>query len=330
MMKRLMLAAVLAFGQGGTVRGEITGVPVWDLARDAGELSERLGREGFLPLDSAHGFEISSDAVRDLRAFTVEMEVRATKDVQRRQISLLDQMSEGAGWSLGNVRWNVAGNNLLLGLNGTSFAADGCVIPTNRACSIVLTVREGLVRVYFDGRQVTRFFSEIKPNGAPIRIGNTKLRKRGALKEMSGLQLLSLRFWGADTDYLADGETRGWADADRGGPVPLHVQPLAVVRAVPDRELHEAELLHRRRREVERHGRRRAERIRLLGEDEVLEGERDVVVRRLHRHGRLVRGDLEPDDQPVALAADAIGRIGRPPMGIDELDLVVKRTRLCH
>ena len=217
-MKRLMLAAVLAFGLGGAVRGEITGVPVWDLARDAGELSDRLSREGFLSLDSAHGFEIPSDAVRDLRAFTVEMKVRATKDVQRRQISLLDQMSEGAGWSLGNVRWNVAGNNLLLGLNGTSFEAGDCVIPTNRACSIVLTVREGLVRVYFDGRQVTRFFSEIKPNGAPIRVGNTKLRKRGALKEMSGLRLLSLRFWGADTDYLTDGETRGWADADRGGP----------------------------------------------------------------------------------------------------------------
>lgn len=191
----------------------------WDVAEDAGALSERFKRDGFLPLGREHAFEVPSAAIRDAGAFAVEMTLQATQDVQRRQLSLIDQIGEdGAGWSLSILRWNAAGNGLMLGLNGTTFDTGNCVIPTDRPCSVVLVVRDGQVCVYFDGRQMMRFYATIEASSKPIRIGRTKLRSRETVKEMSGVRLLSLRFWGPEKEFDLPGESRQFDSAWRGGP----------------------------------------------------------------------------------------------------------------
>lgn len=190
--------------------------PVWDLAKDAGELSVRLKMEGSLPLDSAHAFDLP--AIADLNAFTVEVSVQATKDVQRRRISLLDQSGSDSGWALESLRWSAAGNPLTLKLNGTSFDVGNCVMPTNSVSVIALTVRDGLARVYFNGQLMKRFFVSIRPSAMPIRVGRTKLRKRETIREVEGLRLKSLKIWNGDWSRGVSDESLAFEDAFRGGP----------------------------------------------------------------------------------------------------------------
>lgn len=196
---------------------DLAGTVVWDLSSDAGEFSVRLNRDGSLPLDTAHALEVPASAVKDPSAFVVEMKVAATKDVQRRQLVLLDQASEAGGWALRTLRWNAAGNGLFFSHGGSEFEAGEGVIAAGEEATVVMAVRDGLVRIYFNGRPMKRFHAQIGPCDSPICVGRTKLRKRDTVKEISGLRLKSLRFYGPDFDFRAAGEGREFSDAYRGG-----------------------------------------------------------------------------------------------------------------
>ncbi len=110
-------------------------------------------------------------------------------------------------------------------------------------------------------------------------------------------------------------------DRHRRPVVPADAKPAAVVLPVLHRQLQHAELVHRRLALL-------LAAVVLVVEQEVLQREGDVVLRRLHLHDRLVRRDLEADDEAVAFAAQTGRRVGRALVGIGELDLVVERTRL--
>lgn len=214
-MRFFCFAVMVCVGLGGSAEGTH---PAWDLAQDAGDLSARLRTEGMLPLDSAHAFEVPAATIRDVNDFAVEVSVLATKDVQRRRISLLDQSGEDSGWALESLRWSAAGNPLTLKLNGTSFDVGNCVLSTNSVSVIALTVRDGLARVYFNGRLMKRFFVTIKPSAELVRVGRTKLRKRETIREVEGLRLKSLKIWKGDRCRGVSEEPETVEDAFRGGP----------------------------------------------------------------------------------------------------------------
>lgn len=92
----MMAAAALAAGWAVAKDGVMTSAPIWDLANDAGERSAQLARDGFLPLDAAHRFELPHTAVRDSQAFTVEMKIRCEDASEQRTISLLSQKTPAA------------------------------------------------------------------------------------------------------------------------------------------------------------------------------------------------------------------------------------------
>lgn len=179
-------------------------LPAWSLAQD-------------LPLDNAHAFEVPASAIEDSSAFVVEMKIAATEDRQRRQLVLLDQSDESGGWALRTLRWNAAGNGLYLKIDGTEFDTGPCPLGAGDEATITLAVRDGLVRVYVNGRPMKRFRARLKPSRSPIRVGKTKLRNRDTVREIAGLRLKSLKFYGPARDYVAPGERRPFADAFRGG-----------------------------------------------------------------------------------------------------------------
>jgi len=108
---------------------------------------------------------------------------------------------------------------------------------------------------------------------------------------------------------------------DRHLAVPADIQPLAEMFPVAYGQLEQTQFRDGRRRHHEPAVIRRAD-------DKVHQAERDVCRRFPDRDDRLVRNDLEADDQPVSLAAQPVGLKRRPFVRMGQLDLVVERPFL--
>ena len=231
------MKGVLAFLASGFVcvasaatDGTMKSAPVWDLAKDAGALSEQLAKDGFLPLDSAHRFEVPQTAVRDSQAFTVEIKIRCEKKDELKTVSLLRQKTPTTGWGLSVTLWGGIGSPIALHANDASYSCGWFTTRAGGTHTFVIAARRGLTVVYWNGHVLKRFYQTIIPNLEPIRVGDTVLApgtplaqndviKPGSkLTEMEGVKLLSLKFWGPEEEYFAKGESRDFAEGFRGGP----------------------------------------------------------------------------------------------------------------
>jgi len=196
--------------------GEMKSAPIWDLAKDAGELSRAFAKDGCLPLGAAHAFTVPHTAVKDSSAFTVEMKFRVDEPADQTQLALLRQRTADTGWSLDVMLWGRVGSPISLGANDASFNAGWFNAKPGEEHTFVVTARKGLVVVYWNGRILKRFFQVITPNLEPISVGAT--RANGQIPEMKGAKLLSLKFWGPEEEYYAKGESKEFAEGFRGGP----------------------------------------------------------------------------------------------------------------
>jgi len=219
-MNNLLVPVVgLAFTLAASAaRAEMKSAPNWDLRRDAGSISERLARDGYVPLDAAHAFDIPQEVITDPQAFTVKIEFTCTNGEQTRRLDLLRQKTATTGWSLSASIWNQAGNPVELGVNEAIHSVARFNPKLGQRQSLVLTARRGLLVVYQDGQPVSRYFARIIPNLEPVHVGpsaSNDLKK--SVPEMEGVRLHALRFWGPDEEYYAPGESRDFAEGMRGG-----------------------------------------------------------------------------------------------------------------
>ena len=213
-VKEIALVGVCALAVGAWAGfGTMASKPIWDLAKDAGEVSAALAKKGFVPLGSAHAFTVPHTAVKDSTAFTVEARIRCTAPQDNTSISLFSQQTSGTGWSLGLLLYPRVGSPITLGMNNAWFNTGWFRSRTNEVHTFTIAARKGLVTVYWNGHVLKRFFGLITPNLEPIRIGG----KPGG-REMPGVELLSLRFWGPEEEYYAKGESTDFAEGFRGGP----------------------------------------------------------------------------------------------------------------
>ena len=212
-MKTAVFAALSALGLTASAgAGSMSAAPLWDLAKDAGEISAAVAKDGFVPLDAAHAFTVPHTAVKDSTAFTVEMKIRCTAPEHNTRIHLLSQRTADTGWSLGVWLHPGVGSPITLGMNDASFNAGWFRSNTNDVHTFTVAARKGLVTVYWNGRVLKRYFGLVTPNLDPVKVGT------GAGKEMPGVQLQSLRFWGPEEEYYAKGESTDFAEGYRGGP----------------------------------------------------------------------------------------------------------------
>lgn len=210
------MRTTLLLGMLACVGGVWAGQPLWDLAKDAGSLSQMFAKDGFLPLDAAHAFTVPHTAVKDASAFTVEMKFRVDEPTEPTTLSLLRQRTTDTGWSLDVALWGRIGSPITLGANDAGFNAGWFKAKPGEEHTFVVTARKGLVVVYWNGRILKRFFQVITPNLEPISVGAT--RAHGSFTEMKGAKLLGLKFWGPEEEYYAKGETKEFAEGFRGGP----------------------------------------------------------------------------------------------------------------
>lgn len=215
-VRKTMLLLACAACAALAARGEMKTAPVWDLAKDAGETSAALRRDGSLPLDAAHAFTVPHTAVKDASAFTVELKMRTDAPAEKTVLSLLRQRTADTGWSLDVTLWGGIGSPISLGVNDAAFNAGWFRSRPGEVHTFTVAAKKGLVVVYWNGRLLKRFFQVITPNLEPISVGAT--RAHGALAEMKGARLLSLRFWGPEEAFYAKGETQDFAEGFRGGP----------------------------------------------------------------------------------------------------------------
>ena len=200
------------------VAAELKSRPLWDLARDAGMRSEQLAKDGFLPLDAAHAFELPHTAVKDSQAFTVEMKIRCEDVTEKRTVSLLSQKTPTTGWGLSLTLWRGIGSPIILAANDAMLGCGWFRTKPGEDHTFIVTARKGMVVVYWNGRVLKRFFQTIVPNLEPVRVGDTTVRANSAVTEMQGVKLLSLKFWGPEEEYYAPGESKDFAEGFRGGP----------------------------------------------------------------------------------------------------------------
>lgn len=212
------LAAFLSAGWAVAKDGVMTSAPIWDLAKDAGERSAQLVRDGFLPLDAAHRFELPHTAVKDSQAFTVEMKIRCEDAAEQRTISLLSQKTPTTGWGLSLLHWGRVGSPITLAANDAGYNCGWFRTKPGQEHTFVITARKGMAVAYWNGRVLKRFFLTVIPNLEPIRVGGTKVASKSSTTEMQGVKLLSLKFWGPEEEYYAKGETKEFAEGFRGGP----------------------------------------------------------------------------------------------------------------
>ena len=212
-MQTAVLAAMFAIGTMAFAgAGTMASAPLWDLAKDAGAVSAAVARDGFVPLDAVHAFTVPHTAVKDSTAFTVEMKVRCTAPEHNTRLNLLSQRTADTGWSLGVWLHPGVGSPITLGLNDASFNAGWFRSNTNDVHTFTVAARKGLVTVYWNGRVLKRYFGLITPNLEPVKVGT------GAGREMPGVQLQSLKFWGPEEEFYAKGESTDFAEGFRGGP----------------------------------------------------------------------------------------------------------------
>ena len=193
-------------------QGMMVSAPLWDLAKDAGEVSSALRTNGFIPLDTAHAFDVPHTAVKDSTAFTVEMKIRCTEPEDNTRIHLLRQRTADTGWSLEAFLYPRVGSPISLGMNDASFNAGWFRTQTNQLHTFTVTARKGLVAVYWNGRVLKRYFGQITPNLEPVKVGV------GSGRQMPGVRLESLKFWGPEEEFYAKGESKDFAEGFRGGP----------------------------------------------------------------------------------------------------------------
>lgn len=200
-----------------TASGTMKTKPVWDLATDAGERSAQFVRDGFLPVDFAHAFDVPNAAVRDTAAFTVEVSFTCDDATPPKILRLLRQKTPTTGWGL-NLHLNPRGGSPIeLLANDASFNAGWWRPKAGGTNTFVITSRRGMVVVYENGRVLKRFYTQLVPNLEPIRVGPTA-PDGGRGSEMPGVRLRSLRFWDGTEEYWAQGEAKDFAEGFCGGP----------------------------------------------------------------------------------------------------------------
>jgi lysophospholipase L1-like esterase len=215
-MKRLLVAALL--GMVLVVNGASTimkSAPIWDLAKDALDVSVALKKDGFIPLDDAHKFSIPHTAVKDSTAFTVEVKIRCEQPEDKTYINLLSQRTADTGWALSACVYPRIGSPITLQMNDASFNAGWFRTEPGQDHTFIVAARNGIVTVYWNGRVLKHFYGLITPNLDPIFVGKGT---NSRYKEMAGVKLLSLKFWGPEEAFYAKNEKKEIAIGFRGGP----------------------------------------------------------------------------------------------------------------
>jgi len=216
----VVAAGALAFAAGGRAADAaetMKASPAWDLAKDAGEVSTAFARDGFVPLDAAHAFDIPHTAVKDSQCFTVRIDFSCADDTQKRSMQLLTQKTPTTGWSLAYTLWGGMGSPIMLGANDANLNAGWFRTKPGQKHTMIVTARNGLIVVYWNGQILKRFFTRIIPNLEPVRVGPAQPDDgKGPVRHMEGVKLLGLAFW--NEGYFAPGESKAFAEGFRGGP----------------------------------------------------------------------------------------------------------------
>lgn len=191
---------------------QMSAMPVWDIFRDAGRVTEELKGKGFYPLDDEHAFSVPQAAVTDSTSFTAYVKVRYTRLEKGHDLQLFSQRTAETGWSWNTLFDPAVGSPMIFDGNGIAkncgwFCWDGK--PCTR--TYVIAARRGFVTVYEDGRELKNLVMKIVPNLEPIWIGKKTSRAR------LGAELLDLKFYGPDKEFWLPGVVPEYAACTIGG-----------------------------------------------------------------------------------------------------------------
>jgi hypothetical protein len=215
-MKKLFVFAVAFFSLLVNAASTIMKTsPIWDLSKDAGDISAALKKDGFIPLDNAHSFSIPHTAVKDSTAFTVEAKIRCDEVEEKTYINLLSQRTADTGWGLQACVYSRVGSPISFQMNDANFNAGRLMTKPREEHTFIIAARNGIVTVYWNGRVLKHFYGLITPNLDPIAVGKITNQRQ---KEMPGVKLLSLKFWGPEEAFYAKNEKKEISVGFRGGP----------------------------------------------------------------------------------------------------------------
>lgn len=187
-------------------------MPVWDIAKDAGALSEKFKTEKTLSLSGKTRFEIPCDVIKDFSTFTVTAKLKFNELAEPSQIVLFDQITADAGWSLSIMNFSRVGSPIMLNVNGVKYNTGWFRSKPGKTHTFTVAAKKGLVVAYMDDRVLKRCFTTVTPASTPIRLGGG-----GGQPEMKGVELLDLKIYGPEEEYYAKGESRDFAVGYKGG-----------------------------------------------------------------------------------------------------------------
>lgn len=210
-MKNAIFAAALAaqfvaFAQFKTA-------PVWDIAKDAGDLSAQFRAQKKLPFSTATQFEIPCSAIKDFSTFTVTAKLKFNEMVDPSQMGIFSQITSDAGWSFSIMNFGRVGSPMTLNVNGVRYNTGWFRSKPGETHTFTIAAKKGMVVAYMDNRVLKRCFTTVTPASTPIKVGGGG----GGQPEMKGVELLDLKIYGPKEEFYAKGESRDFAVGYKGG-----------------------------------------------------------------------------------------------------------------
>lgn len=187
----------------------------WDLAKDAGDLSKELKKNGFIPFTASRAFEVPQ-VIKNHSVFTAQITLKFTKTPEEKtRINLFNQMTADTGWKFSILNFGGVGSPMTLVVNGVTYNVGWFRAKAGDVQTYTIAARKGLVTVYKDKTPLKNFFTVTTPNLEPIKIGGEITERDGT--EMEGVQLLGLKFFGPEVEFYQPGEKRDFANGFKGG-----------------------------------------------------------------------------------------------------------------